>query len=109
MDDVLKLISCTFPQDQFGVRRRKETAREIFCQVEDVTRAEFFAGGRNGLQPEYTFVIPVIDYGKELICEYKGERFAIYRTYKRSADRLELHVQKEGGLNGKKENQTVSA
>ena len=52
------------------------------CQVDSVTRSEFFEAGRNGLNPEFVFRVFFGDYeGGERLVEYRGKRYSIYRTY----------------------------
>lgn len=111
MDDVIKLISQSYSKNKYGVQIPTETPREIFCQVSDVTRSEYFQAGRNGLNPSYTFSVFAGDYSSERLVEYKGLRYAVYRTYHiPGTDYLELYVQREGGTNGSKEdNNTGSA
>lgn len=96
---VLTLITTTHTQDQTGVWRDISKRREIYCDVISISRDEFFEGGRNGLNPAYRFDVFGPDYGGERICEWAGERFAIYRTYQTRTDTLELYAQREGGTN----------
>ena len=77
----------------------------MFCQVDSVTRAEFFDGGRNGLNPEYRFTVFAADYNEEKSCIYKGKAYGIYRTYQPRTDTLELYAERKGGTNGQEENQ----
>lgn len=111
MDDVIKLIAQSYTTNDYGVQVPTETSREIFCQVSDITRAEFFQAGRNGLNPSYTFSVFAGEYAGERLIEYNGARYAVYRTYHTpGTDYLELYVQREGGTNGKdKDNNTGSA
>lgn len=96
--DVLTLVKETRTQDRYGVWQTTETTRDVFCEVESVTRSEFFDAGRNGLNPEYVFTIFFDDYEDETVCEYKGKRYGIYRTYHDSDD-LELYAERKGGTN----------
>lgn len=98
--DVITLISETVTADASGVERTTTTSRTIFAQVDSITRAEFFEAGRAGLNPQFKFVVFAGDYEGETIAEYKGKRYAIYRTYLARDDRLELYAQREGGTNG---------
>ena len=98
--DVIKLISVTQTQDAYGVWRATESEKEVFCQVSSVTQTEFFAGGRNGLNPELRFTVFFDDYSDEPIVEYDGKRYAVYRTYQGRNDTLELYVERKGGTNG---------
>ena len=98
--DVINLIAVTRTQDEYGVWRPTETSRAVYCSVNSVTRAEFYEGGRAGLNPEYEITMFGPDYQDEPIVEYKGKRYAVYRTYYTRNDTLELYVQREGGTNG---------
>lgn len=84
-----------------GVKTKGYTERLVYCQVLSVSRNEFFEAGRNGLNPEYEFVMFSGDYKGERLVKYHDQTFAIYRTYRRRDDNIELYVQREGGVNGK--------
>ena len=99
--DVIKLIPVSYTKDAKGVQQSSEgEAREVMCQVDSVTRSEFFEGGRNGLNPEYVFRVFFGDYDGERIVEYKGKRYGIYRTYHGRNDMMELYAERKGGTNG---------
>lgn len=98
--DVIKLISVTRTQDKYGQFVDTETSRQVYCQVGSITQSEFYEGGRNGLNPEYRFTVFFADYEDETIIEYKGKRYAVYRTYLARNDRLELYAERKGGTNG---------
>lgn len=98
--NIIKLIATTKAQNTFGVWITIETEREVFCDVSSVTRAEFFDGGRNGLNPEYVFTMFFGDYEGETILEYSGKRYAIYRTFHARTDVIELYAERQGGTNG---------
>lgn len=98
--DVIKLISTERTQDSFGRWVMHPVEKEVMCQVDSVTRAEFFEAGRNGLNPEFRFTMFYGDYSGEEIVEYKGETYAVYRTYLRRTDVIELYVERKGGTNG---------
>ena len=99
--DIIELIPVTHSPDEFGVLRKIEgEPRTVMCQVNSVTRNEFFEGGRNGLNPEYRFDMFFGYYDGETIVVYKNKRYAVYRTYHGRTDKIELYVQREGGTNG---------
>lgn len=98
--DVITLIAETKTQDEYGVLRASETTRPVFCNVASVTGAEFFEGGRNGLNPQFRMTMFNGDYEGERTLEYNGARYAIYRTYLTRNDQLELYVERQGGTNG---------
>ena len=97
--EVLTLISERKTQDEFGVWRKTETRRDIFCNVSSIIASEFFEGGRNGLNPELRFIVFFGDYEGERTVEFKGKRYAVYRTYHARTDALELYCERQGGTN----------
>ena len=98
--DVITLISITQAQDDYGVWRETEQGRDVYCQVDSVTRAEFFEGGRSGLNPEFKFTVFYADYQGEKTLVYNGKAYSIYRTYMGRNDYLELYAERKGGTNG---------
>jgi SPP1 family predicted phage head-tail adaptor len=101
MDDVMKLISTTTGKDENGITRTTYgEPREVMCQVDSITRAEFFEAGRNGLNPEFKFRMFFGDYHGERVVEYHGLRYSIYRTYHGRGDIIELYAERRGGTNG---------
>ena len=101
MDAVLILVGKTRTQDEYGMWKEAPTERQIFCQVESVTRAEFFDGGRNGLNPEFQFTVFAGDYAGETVCKYEDKQYGIYRTYRvPGTDYMELYAERKGGTNG---------
>lgn len=104
MDDVISLVSWRIVQDENGVEHRVKSAREVFCDVKSITRAEFYGGGRSGLNPQYMFLVFRGDYGGESIIAYHGLTYAVYRTFlPDDSDYIELYVKREGGTNGQGE------
>ena len=99
--EVITLLSTTKQQDDYGVWRETETGHDVFCQVDSVTRAEFFEGGRSGLNPEFRMTMFFGDYNDEKTLIYKGKSYAVYRTYIGKNDTIELYVERKGGSNGK--------
>ncbi len=97
--DVINLISESRTQDDYGRWIATKTSKQVMCQVDSVTRAEFFEGGRNGLNPEFKFTMFFGDYSGESVVEYQGKTYAVYRTYLRRTDIIELYVERKGGTN----------
>lgn len=95
----IRLLSISKTQNAFGVWEESRTPREVFAQVDSVTRAEFFDGGRNGLNPELRFTLFFGDYNGERIVEYNGETYAVYRTFHARKDTIELYTERKGGTN----------
>lgn len=103
--DVITLLSSTYQQDDNGIWQEILEETDVFCQVNSVTRNEFFEAGRNGLNPEFEFVVFAYDYNGEKLVRYNGKTYSVYRTYRGRDDNLELYVQRTGGDNGKQESQ----
>lgn len=100
MDDILTLLQVTTEKDSRGVQKKTVTPRDVFCKCRSVSRSEFFDGGRNGLNPEFVFDVFSAEYGGETLCRFRGNSYAIYRTYVSGSDYVELYAQREGGANG---------
>lgn len=89
-------------QDAEGVwRTQDENERTILARMDDVSRAEFYAAGQEGMRAEFRFIVAPIEYEGEAVCEWNGKRYAIYRNYHvPGTDDLELYVQREVGVHG---------
>lgn len=98
--DIVNLYTDTITYDDYGVARKQRTAKEVFCKVDSVTRAEFFEAGRQGLNPEYRVTMFFGDYNGEAVLGYKGRLYSVYRTYQAKTDIIELYVERQGGTNG---------
>lgn len=97
----IELLSATKTQNELGVWEETYTPLLVFAQVDSVSRAEFFDGGRNGLNPEFRMTLFFGDYQGERLLRYNGQTYAVYRTYHGRTDELELYVERQGGSNGK--------
>lgn len=100
MDGVLKLVKNTKTKNSKGAWATTQASREVYCKTDSVTRNEFFAGGRSGLNPQYVFTVFAADYEGETVCEYGDKPYAIYRTYLvPGTDYMELYAERKGGTN----------
>lgn len=97
---VIELIKEAMWQDDIGTFQSELSGREVFAQVESVTRAEFFEGGRSGLNPEFKFTMLAYDYDGEAVVKYNGLFYSVYRTFMPRTDIIELYVERKGGTNG---------
>ena len=91
------LVSETYTEDAYGVLVPTPDKRLVYANVSSVSSAEFFEGGRNGLNPEYRMIMFAPDYDGEEIVEYKGVQYAVYRTYQGRSDTIELYVELRKG------------
>lgn len=98
--DIVTLFSEVVSYDEYGRPVKTPSKRDVFCQVDSVTRQEFFEGGRNGLNPEYRVRMFFADYDGEIVVGYKGQTYSVYRVYKGRSDIIELYIERKGGTNG---------
>lgn len=98
--EVITLVATSQAQNAFGVWTETQTTKDVYCQVDSVTRAEFFEGGRNGLNPQFRFTMFFGDYSGERVVIYKNNPYSVYRTYQGRNDTIELYVERKGGSNG---------
>lgn len=104
MDDVIKLISHEYQKNKYGVPIPSPDYKEVFCEIQDITRSEFYGTGRNGLNPAFMARIFTAEYSGESVVEYNGETYSIYRKYEiPGTDYTELYIERKGGTNGQQE------
>lgn len=92
-----KLITKTYTYDSIGQAVETESYTEIFVEERSITRTEWAEAGRNGFNPSIELVTPFVNFSGQEEVEYKGVRYAIYRTYQ-YGDNIELYLEKKGGL-----------
>lgn len=96
--NVIYLISKAYAQNSIGAFIPVKTKRMVYCDVRSITRAEWYDAGRQGLKPDYSFVMFAPDYQGENELLFNGVRYSIYRTYLAQNETIELYCQKIGGL-----------
>ena len=98
--DVLTLISESYETDEIGQRLPAEpVSREIFVNGISVSRAEWFAAQNAGLDVEFAFQTPSVNYAGGQTAVYRDKKYVIYRTYERDGV-TELYLARRGGVNG---------
>jgi len=98
--EAIELITVTRTKDQDGIDQKTEKSKTVYGYVDSVSAAEFFEGGRNGLNPEIRVTMTILDYSGQTILVRGGARFGIYRTYKSGNGTIELYAERKGGTNG---------
>lgn len=90
----------TRTQDSTGVwRTTAATETTVFAGVNSVSRSEFFAGGQQGMKPEYVFTVFHAEYSGQKSLIYGGVKYSIYRTYHaQGSDYMELYCQRDIGV-----------
>ena len=79
--DVIDLITET--ASAHGVHESvTEPARRVYCNVQSVSRSEYYTAMNAGMRPEWVFKLAVAeDYQDERVVRYKGKKLRVVRTY----------------------------
>lgn len=96
MADELVLIAQTITTDEYGREEITEKETTVFAEVYSITQTEFFAAANTELNPEYRFDVFFGDYNGESLVKYQGNKYAIYRTFRRG-DYMELYAERKIG------------
>lgn len=98
------LIRETYEIDPIGQRIPIEEVTEILCHIESIGQREFFSAGQNGINSDLKIVTQSVNYNNEAIIDYNGQRYGIYRTFRRNnSDEIELYCEWKGGISGQKD------
>src|SRR5690625_5381577 len=99
MNDEITLIKTTQTTNDMGDVIDIQERTTVLCEVESITRNEFYHAAKIDMQPEIMFVINRYDYSGESEVEYEGKLYDVIRSYKPNhrnnpqpmdIDRLEL-------------------
>lgn len=99
MNDEIVLIKTTQTENDMGDVIDVQEKSVVLCEVESVTRNEFYNAAKVDMQPEIVFVINRYDYEGQSELEYEGNLYDVIRSYKPNnrnnptpmdIDRLEL-------------------
>src|SRR5690625_1409065 len=99
MNDKLVLIKTIQTENEMGDVIDLQERNPVLCEVESVTRNEFYNAARVEMQPEIVFIVNRYDYSGESEVEYEGQLYDVIRSYKPNnrnnpkpmdIDRLEL-------------------
>ena len=75
-----------------------ETRRKVFCTVKSIGMQEAYHAMGIGLNPEMKVILAHdFEYKGESLCEVKGIRYRILRTYVTETDGIELTLQRVAG------------
>ena len=93
IDSTARLIEITYT-GALGAVTRTETATTIFCGISSVDRREYFSAYNSGFKPDFRVMTDPVNYSGQTVIDLDAPegtvRCDIYRTYRKSADVLEL-------------------
>lgn len=74
------------------------TPRTVYCEVKSVSQNEVYQARATGLNPEYRLRLShSFEYKNEELCDFRGNRYEIIRTYMDDKDGIELTIQRVEG------------
>ena len=97
-DDLITLVSDEVVIGDRGVQTTLRTRVNVYAKVSSVSASEFYDAGQAGLKPAFQFIIFADEYTGQQDVEYMGIMYRVYRTYRRSKDKLELYVEAKAGV-----------
>lgn len=100
MTDLVKLLLLEPEKNELAEELWKPVrSTSTLGRIASVSRAERLEAGQDGLTPEAVFVTPMDNYRGEQQAEWEGERYHIYRTYRRPETReIELYLGRRTGV-----------
>lgn len=96
MNDEINLITTITSENAIGDVVTEQIKTNILCEVESVTRSEFYNAAKIDMQPEIVFIVNRYDYEGQSEIEYENKLYDVIRSYKPNnqkgmdIDRLEL-------------------
>lgn len=71
----------------------------VFCEVNSISRSEFYSASMAGLKPLIIFTVHPYEYSKEIYIEFSEddtpkEKYKVIKTYKKNSEELELTCEK---------------
>ena len=96
-----KTITLVAPQYRVDALKQRvpdgEQLREVFCQIDSISRAEWHDAAQKGLKAAYKVTVWPDEYQGEVTAILDGKRYGIYRTYQSDPDNLELYLERKAG------------
>ena len=99
-NEIIKLVKIVNDLDDYGNNVETKTEREVFAEIQSVTRAEFYQAAQADIRPTIVFVLEdYYDYEGEKLVKYQPynseveKEYRVIRTY-RDGQRLEISAMK---------------
>lgn len=91
MVELLKLVAYDVDFDDIGNQQEKEIIRPTYCEVLNITMAEFYRAKEQKIGIKYCLKINSFDYQGEKHVIFRGKKYKVHRTYSKN-DKMELYV-----------------
>lgn len=66
----------------------------IFCEVNSISRNEFYNASMAGLKPSIIFTVHPYEYNDEEKIKFEDKNYKVIRTYSKNTEELELTCEK---------------
>ena len=96
--DVIVLVSDTIVRDNMGIARSVSSRSTVFARVGSVSLQEATDAGQHQLRRALRFTVLAAEYDDQPIVIYGGQKYSVYRTYRRTGDTLELYAEVKAGV-----------
>lgn len=90
LNDIVTLLSIKKIPDGSGYIKTETVRKQAFAKIKSVGRAEYYAAYQVGISASIIFALNTDDYNGETEVEHEGTKYNVIRTYKTSADYIEL-------------------
>lgn|SRR5690625_4038408 len=81
MNDEITLIEVIKGENEIGDPIETEERTTVLCEIESVTRNEFYQAAHYDMNPEIVFVINKYDYNNQTMVEFEGSLYDVIRSY----------------------------
>lgn len=96
-EDVCYLVKKEKVYDENGVEKEPIISKkEVFCQVGGIYEKEFYDAQQAGIKAQCKVVVQMVEYDDEVIVEYGGKIYSVYRKYPIN-DTYELYLREDVG------------
>ncbi|MCP3025413.1 phage head closure protein [Halobacillus sp. A5] len=96
-DHELTLIHVSYEEDEIGNQKKVEEKRTILCNVNSISKSEFYDASVQGIKPEIEFIINKFEYENESKVEFEGVKYSVIRTYSINFEEIELTCERVVG------------
>lgn len=89
-DDIVTLV--------WPLEAAPEEKTDVFATIRSVGQREFFSAAQSGFKAEKKIEVRVEDYNNQPFAIVDGKRYAVYRTFERDDQKIELYLGQKIGV-----------
>lgn len=94
----IALINVIETVNAIGEPEKTETETKVRGVIDSITRDEWFSAYKADINARHRVTVYEFEYHGEQVAIINGQRFAIYRTYYKDGDKIELYLGEKGGV-----------